>query len=46
MAIGGVKASHAGDLRRAGANGLAVVSAITASPDPREAAASLRLAFA
>ena len=45
MAIGGVKASHASDLRRAGANGLAVVSAITASPDAREAAASLRLAF-
>ena len=38
MAIGGVKALHAADLRAAGADGLAVVSAIVAAADPEAAA--------
>ena len=38
MAIGGVKAIHAAALRAAGADGLAVVSAIMASADPEAAA--------
>jgi thiamine-phosphate pyrophosphorylase len=45
MAIGGVKASHAAALRAAGADGLAVVSAITAAADPAAAARNLRAAF-
>ena len=38
MAIGGVKAAHAAALRAAGADGLAVVSAIMAARDPEAAA--------
>ena len=38
MAIGGVKAEHAAVLRAAGADGLAVVSAIMSAADPQAAA--------
>ena len=40
MAIGGVKAEHAAALRLAGADGLAVVSAIMGAADPEAAARS------
>jgi thiamine-phosphate pyrophosphorylase len=46
LAIGGVKEAHAAELRQAGADGLAVVSAIAGAADPRAAAAALRRAFA
>lgn len=42
VAIGGVHAGNACDVLRAGANGLAVVSAICAAGDPQAAAAALR----
>jgi len=42
VAIGGINESNAADVIRAGADGLAVVSAICAAPDPREAARRLR----
>ncbi|AYQ29357.1 MULTISPECIES: thiamine phosphate synthase [unclassified Polaromonas] len=42
VAIGGVHAGNARDVLRAGANGLAVVSAICAAGDPQAAAAALR----
>lgn len=38
LAIGGIKAQHAGALRAAGAQGLAVVSAIMGAADPEAAA--------
>lgn len=38
VAIGGLNASHASAVRRAGANGLAVISAICGQPDPEAAA--------
>ena len=38
VAIGGLKAAHVGAVREAGANGLAVVSAICGQADPRAAA--------
>ncbi|HSP31407.1 MAG TPA: thiamine phosphate synthase [Halomonas sp.] len=38
VAIGGLKAEHASAVQRAGANGLAVVSAICGQPDPYQAA--------
>ena len=41
MAIGGISAANAADVRRAGADGLAVVSAIMAAADPATAAAAL-----
>ena len=41
VAIGGVKAEHARDVLKAGAQGLAVVSAICGQPDPRVAAKAL-----
>lgn len=37
VAIGGLKAEHAGDVLAAGADGLAVVSAICGKPDPEAA---------
>jgi thiamine-phosphate pyrophosphorylase len=46
VAIGGVKAAHAGPVLAAGARGLAVVSAICAAPDPEAAARSLAGALA
>lgn len=42
VAIGGIHAGNAADVLRAGADGLAVVSAICAADDPRAAAAELR----
>ena len=41
-AIGGINATNAADVVRAGADGICVVSAIVSAPDPRAAAASLR----
>lgn len=38
VAIGGLKAEHAISVQRAGANGLAVISAICGQPDPYQAA--------
>lgn len=45
VAIGGVSASDLAPLRRAGAAGAAVVSAICAAPDPERAARALRAAW-
>lgn len=45
VAIGGVGAGNARALRQAGADGLAVVSALCAADDPCEAARALRRAF-
>ncbi len=44
VAIGGVRAENAADCIRAGAVGVAVISAITQAPDPEGAARSLRRA--
>ena len=41
VGIGGIHAGNAADVIRAGADGVAVVSAIVAAPDPRAAAAEL-----
>lgn len=45
LAIGGIGLADAAAVRRAGADGLAVVSALMAVPDPRAAAAHLRAAM-
>lgn len=45
VAIGGLSAQHCPDLRRAGAAGVCVVSAICAADDPRRAAAELVAAW-
>ncbi|PRI12406.1 thiamine-phosphate diphosphorylase [Leucobacter massiliensis] len=45
VAIGGVRAADAGALRRAGAAGLAVVSAVCAAQDPERAARELLAAW-
>jgi len=42
VAIGGIHAGNARDVLQAGADGLAVVSAVCAAPDPRAAAQTLR----
>ncbi|RPI00116.1 MAG: thiamine phosphate synthase, partial [Zetaproteobacteria bacterium] len=42
VAIGGVKATNAAEVVRAGADGICVVSAIVSASDPRAAAATLR----
>jgi thiamine-phosphate pyrophosphorylase len=42
VAIGGIHAGNAREVLSAGADGLAVVSALCAAPDPRAAAATLR----
>ena len=42
VAIGGVNQSNAADVMRAGADGVAVVSAICSAPDPRKSAEELR----
>jgi thiamine-phosphate pyrophosphorylase len=42
VAIGGINATNAGEVIRAGADGICVVSAIVSASDPRAAAASLR----
>lgn len=44
VGIGGIKADNAGDVMAAGADGVAVISAIFDAPDPRAAAARLRAA--
>ena len=41
VAIGGLKARHGRDVLAAGADGMAVVSAICGQPDPRDAAATI-----
>jgi thiamine-phosphate pyrophosphorylase len=46
VAIGGIHVGNAGDVIRAGADGIAVVSAIMAAADPRGAASNLRQAIA
>lgn len=46
VAIGGVKAEHARDVRAAGASGMAVVSAICGQPDVEAAARAVALAWA
>lgn len=45
LAIGGVTAERVDALVRAGASGIAVISAVLAEPDRREAAAALRAAL-
>lgn len=42
VAIGGLKAEHAAAVRQAGAQGLAVISAICGRPDPEAAARAIR----
>ena len=44
VAIGGIHVGNAAAVREAGADGIAVVSAIMAAPDPRAAAQALRTA--
>ena len=43
IAIGGITAANAGSLRRAGATGVAVVSAVFSASDPAAAARAVRL---
>jgi len=45
VAIGGIHAGNAAEIRRAGASGIAVVSAVMAAPDPEAACRELRAAF-
>lgn len=45
VAIGGIKAEHARDVRHAGASGMAVVSAICGRPDPEAAARAVAIAW-
>ena len=45
LAIGGVTAGRVEEVVRAGASGVAVISAVLAQPDPREAAEALRRAL-
>ncbi len=45
VAIGGITAANAASLAAAGADGVAVVSAVLGSPDPERAAADLARAF-
>lgn len=42
VAIGGIKAENAGEVIKAGADGIAVVSGICSAPDPSKAASELR----
>ena len=44
LGIGGINAENAADVIRAGASGVAVISAILASPHPKEAARRLKCA--
>lgn len=45
LAIGGINPQNAAEVIRAGASGVAVISAILASPDPKEAARNLKSAI-
>jgi len=45
IGIGGITAENAGDVIRAGAKGVAVISAIVDAVDPRAAATALRRAI-
>ncbi len=45
VAIGGITAANAPEVSKAGADGIAVISAILGAPDARAAAAKLRAAF-
>jgi thiamine-phosphate pyrophosphorylase len=45
VAIGGISASNAAEIGRAGADGIAVISAILGAPDARRAAEELKKAF-
>jgi thiamine-phosphate pyrophosphorylase len=45
VAIGGIHAGNAAEVLAAGADGLAVVSAICSAPDPRLAAAHIKAIF-
>lgn len=45
VAVGGINRQNAGALIRAGADGIAVVSAICSAPDPEQAARELRAAI-
>jgi len=45
LAIGGITAKNVGDVVRAGASGVAVISAIAAAPDPKAAAEELNKAL-
>ena len=45
IAIGGITPRNAGDIMQAGADGIAVISAILGNEDPREAARALAKAF-
>jgi thiamine-phosphate pyrophosphorylase len=45
VAIGGIDLENAGATIRAGADGIAVVSAICAAPDPERATRELRAAI-
>jgi thiamine-phosphate pyrophosphorylase len=44
IGIGGINASNAAEIINAGANGVAVISAVLSSPKPRDAASTLRQA--
>jgi len=44
IGIGGISAMNAGDVIAAGAQGVAVISALLAAPDPRDAARELAAA--
>ena len=45
LGIGGITADNVGAVVQAGASGAAVITAITESPDPQEAARALRKAM-
>jgi thiamine-phosphate pyrophosphorylase len=45
LAIGGITTEHVEEVVRAGASGVAVISAVLAQPDPRAAAEALRRAL-
>jgi thiamine-phosphate diphosphorylase len=46
LAVGGITTTNVGDVMHAGASGAAVISAILATPSPREAARGLAQAMA
>jgi len=45
VAVGGINADNIGSVRRAGAHGAAIIGAIIAADEPRQAASSLKAAF-